>query len=98
MTKGMAILKIFFYYIMLTLAANSIALVIGGGSSYQFAVLEDSPNFLEIIAYVWSLLKVFFGFFTFTIAGVPAVISLIFFWLPAVYVLLFIIGVIRGTN
>jgi hypothetical protein len=96
MTKYSVVVKVFLYYILITIVANSLLMTVSGGSNMTFATIPANPNILDILGFAWDLMGIFFGFFTFSISGFPPVLAVILFWLPAVYILLYIIGVIRG--
>lgn len=98
MHKHTIVILVFLYYILLTITAVSLGLTVTGGSSMAFPTLGEAPGILDYLAYVWAGLQIFFGLFTFSIAGVPTAITLIFVWLPTVYVLLYILGMIRGNE
>lgn len=98
MNKASTIIKIFFYYIIITLTAQSLSMEVLTDVTYTFPVLDTAPSVLNVLAYIWAMLQMFFGFFAFSVTGFPPILSLIFFWLPAVYILLYVIGIIRATN
>lgn len=98
MNKGTVMVKLFLYYILLTLTANLLGLTVTGGSNLTFADISHSPDLLTILSFIWGLVQLFLGFFTFSIEGLPAIASLIFVWLPAIYVLVYLLGLFRGND
>lgn len=98
MISGKTVIKIVLYYIIITLTAQSLTMEVIGGSTYAFPSLGEAPNLLNILQYIWGMLQLFIGFFTFNVTGFPPILSLVFFWLPALYIILYFVSVLRATN
>jgi hypothetical protein len=94
MHKYIIVIKVFLYYIIITVVATSLSLTVSGGSIYGFQDLTPGMN-LEYMRAVGFLIM---GLFGFGVTTIPPIISTVFFWLPGVILLLYILGLIRGND
>lgn len=98
MQKGTALIKLFLYYALITLTANFLGMTVVGGSTFAYSDLGNGPTLLDLLDYIWNLIQLFIGFFTFSVTGLPVIASLIFIWLPTIYILVYLLGLFRGND
>jgi hypothetical protein len=89
---------LFLYLILSTLLATSLGLSVSGDLVTFAPPNAEGLNILNTLWFVLDLLKVFWLMISFQIAGLPAILVVILFYVPMMVIIIYIISVLRGTD
>jgi hypothetical protein len=96
--KSSTIVKLVLYYIIVTMVATSLGATVNGLPVWGYSIPAGTPDIFNFVEFMWGMVQIFFGLFSFSVDGIPVFVSLIFIWLPAMYILLWLISLIRGVS